>query len=1092
MGKCLKCIFISASIVLMSCNKTSDDTFFTTKVVPILENKCATCHGIEQDSYDKFMASGNEGYFYFPLKEGRIVDVETIYKVSISDDRVDFDEKARFSRLLRNPLTEDYGGIPHKGLDIFYSTDDKDYQTLHTWVAQEIAKNPNTTPELSAHIQFFKDEVQPVFIRNGCFLSSCHGPLTFTDLKLQPPMPDGVFSEAMVRSNRASFLGKVTHFVNLDGDLNRSRLITKNIPIKEGGIHQRGGNNQFFESFADEDVKTILKWLEMEKAEVAAHLVSEGEPLSGLGETQGIVFIRAPRHTPRKYFEMEPFYPGGNIFLLAKKTGKFSSTPVKLTDFENAEIQALDVRYDAKKLVFSMRKTEPNGFRIYELDIATKQITQMSFAPSKLKDGTLIHHIDPIYAPANEEHTQFGEDLSKVSIVYASNQAGAYISSDVFGIIGEADSATMLSISGEVEHTTKQLLYDKQRPEKAGTFTGRRIYFVKGKNAGEWRTIVQHQRQALILDSALPYEVDKNTVYVIEQPHSNYQSAYDLWRFMPGKYEKSNVRMTYGLSQERRPTLRTSGAVMVTTVRNLGYQDDKPIFNGAIYRMQAGGFDFHPHGGERSRFQLQSDSREMPEGIEVRLLHDPRNYWAGGNIALVDHGMGTSTEADNPMDDIPLSEKYDEVEFSSLPRHISEVMKFDGYTHTGVSPKGAFKDHYPLTDGNILVAYTKEKLDHLDPNADPNWDIYTIQFKGSPQSENRRNVGAYELVKIEAASSEELAEYNPRPVMVRLKEHPNNPQHHQKFVKGHQPKEVDGVLRMPEGTPAEIEIYDFGLLASFLTNFTQTGDRNPLPHDAIKYVRVIGIFPLSKADVQPIDDDDPFATAVSKGVHTKKGIVGEVPLEADGSLYVEVPPNVAWIVQALDANKRAVYTLQRMFSTQAGEKYTLSIPRSRFAGSCGGCHGSLTEKPTDGIGPFDIVTEASKVMATWNKQEHKRRNPAAKGAKMTDFISIDYVKDVQPILDKQCVKCHGSHTALDLTGEKTKHYTRSYETLHRLKEPDSGNFADKKYINEREALSSQSALIDLLMTQQHRYLTDEELLTLIRWIDIGATFKGVF
>ncbi|HDN26337.1 MAG TPA: hypothetical protein ENG03_04445, partial [Thioploca sp.] len=292
MGKCLKCIFISASIVLMSCNKTSDDTFFTTKVVPILENKCATCHGIEQDSYDKFMASGNEGYFYFPLKEGRIVDVETIYKVSISDDRVDFDEKARFSRLLRNPLTEDYGGIPHKGLDIFYSTDDKDYQTLHTWVAQEIAKNPNTTPELSAHIQFFKDEVQPVFIRNGCFLSSCHGPLTFTDLKLQPPMPDGVFSEAMVRSNRASFLGKVTHFVNLDGDLNRSRLITKNIPIKEGGIHQRGGNNQFFESFADEDVKTILKWLEMEKAEVAAHLVSEGEPLRGLGETQGIVFIR--------------------------------------------------------------------------------------------------------------------------------------------------------------------------------------------------------------------------------------------------------------------------------------------------------------------------------------------------------------------------------------------------------------------------------------------------------------------------------------------------------------------------------------------------------------------------------------------------------------------------------------------------------------------------------------------------------------------------------------------------------------------------------------------------------------------------------
>ena len=1067
-------------ILISSCNdNTFEDSFFATKVVPILENKCATCHGVEQDSYSKFMASGHDKFFYFPLnKDGKIVDVETTYKVSISHDRVDFNEEARFSNLLRNPLTEDYGGIPHKGLDIFYSTDDQDYQTLLTWVKHEIAKTSSYKDKLAPNVQFFKDEVLPVLVRNGCFLSSCHGPLAFTDFKLQPSMPDGVFSDSMVASNRASVLGKITHFVNLDGDLKLSRIITKNLPIKKGGIHQRGGNNQFFESFEDEDVKTILKWLEMEKTEVATHLISEGKPLAGLGETKGIVFIRAPKHTPRKYFEMDTFYPGGNIFFLAKNATK----PVKLTDFKNAEIQALDVRYDAKKLLFSMRKTENKGFRIYELDIATKQISQMSFAPSKLKDGTLIHHIDPIYAPTNEEHahTQFGQDLSEVSIVYASNQAGAYISSDVFGILGEADSAT------------KQILYDKQRPEKAGTFTGRRIYFVKGKNAGEWRTIIEHKLHSFILDRSLPYDVDRNTIYVIEQPKSNYQSAYDIWRFMPGKYEKSNVRMTYGLSQERRPTLRSSGAVMATTVRNLGYQNDKPIFNGAIYRMQAGGFDFHPHGGERSRFQLQSDSREMPQGLEVRLLHDPANYWAGGNLALVDHGMGASTEADNPMDDIPLSEKYNEVGFSSLPRNISEVMKFDGYTHTGVSPKGAFRDHYPLTDGNILVAYTKEKLDHLDPNADPNWDIYTIKFKGSPQSEDRRNVGAYDLVKIEAASSKDMAEYNPRPVMVRLKEHPNNPKHHQKFVKGHKPKNVDGVLRMPEGTPAEIEIYDFGLLISFITNFTQTGNRNPLPHDMIKYVRVMGILPLSKADVQDIDDEDPFATAVSKGVHTKKVIVGEIPVEADGSVYLEIPPNLAWNFQALDANKRAVYTLQRMFFTQAGEKYTLSIPRSKFVGTCGGCHGSLTEKPTDSIGPFDIVTEASKVMATWNQQEHKRRNPARKGKKLTDLISIDYVKNIQPILDKNCVKCHSNKTTLDLTGKKTKHYTRSYENLHRLKEPASGNFADKKYINEREALSSQSALIDLLMTKKHHYLSDKELLTMIRWIDMGATFKGGF
>jgi hypothetical protein len=196
-------------------------------------------------------------------------------------------------------------------------------------------------------------------------------------------------------------------------------------------------------------------------------------------------------------------------------------------------------------------------------------------------------------------------------------------------------------------------------------------------------------------------------------------------------------------------------------------------------------------------------------------------------------------------------------------------------------------------------------------------------------------------------------------------------------------------------------------------------------------------------------------------------------------------------VQALDKDKRALYTLQRQFYTQPGERFTFSIPRSKFVSSCGGCHGSLTADPMASIGPPDIVTEASKVMATWNKQQQQHREPVAKGAKITDFVSIDFVKDIQPLLDKHCVSCHNSGT-LDLRGTPTRHYSVAYENLHQLRDPESGNFADKKYINEREALSSQSPLIDKLMSDGHHYLNDDELLLLIRWVDIGATFKGVF
>lgn len=1080
-------LFTLWSISLLGCdseginnkNKTSSKAFFESKVVSILENRCLSCHGVKQDAYTQFMADDNEEYFYFPITENnKISDVEASYKVSISHGRVEYGEDARFSHILRSPLTEEYGGIAHKGLDIFYSTDDEDYQTMLAWLDREIAEHPENKKTLSKSAQFFKDEVQPVLVRNSCFLSSCHSPVSFTDLKLQPPMPDGKFSNEMTSKNRESVLGNITRFVNLGGDLKRSRVLVKNIPIKEGGVHQRGGNNQFFEGYEDEDVKIMLQWMAMEKEELFKHLTIEAKPLEVdmPGDEKGLVFIRGPRHMPRKYFSFDEFYPGSNVFFFDGEQEE------QMTFFEKAEIQSLDVSYDARKIVFSKKENKDSGFRIFEMDLGSKEIKQLSFSPQQIKDKLIVHHIDPIYTPNYTLDHEHGYDLSDASITYASNVAGDYVSSEPWGIVGEADNTERLS---------KTVVSDKQRHEKPGTFNNLKISFVKGPNKGLWRTIVKHDKNKLILDKALPYGLDIRSIYVIEKLQSNYASAYDIWRFIPGSFEKSNARMTWGFSQERKPTVRTSGEVMATSVRNLGFQDDKPVFNGAIFRMQAGGFDFHPHGGERSQYALHSDAREMPQGLEVKTLHDPRNYWGGGQLALVDHGFGSSTEANNPVDDIALTENYSEVSFSSSPRYISELVVFDkNINHTGVSSGGAFRDPYPLPDGSILVAHVKNKLDHLDADADPDWDIWKIKFDASLQSEDRHQIGAYKKTRLDKISTDQ-AEYNPRPVVIRLHENRHHPIKHQKFVQGHKPEDIYGVQRMPEGTPAEIEVYDFNLVASFLTNFTQTGTRNIPPKDAIKYVRAIGVLPLTKEDTQNIKDADPHATAVSKGVHTKKLIIGEVELASDSSMYVEVPSNVAWIVQALDKDKRALFTLQRLFYTQPGERFTLSIPRSKFVNTCGGCHGSLTTDPMQGIGPADIVTEASKVVATWNKQERKKRTPAAKGAMPGDYVSIDFVKDIQPVLNKHCVSCHNGG-GLNLKDTETRHYNRAYESLHQLRDPESNNFADKKYINEREALSSQSLLIDKLMSEGHRYLNDEELLMLIRWIDIGATFKGAF
>jgi len=1148
---------------------------FANRIIPIFERRCSVaCHGVDKDSYENFLEKDpiNAIAFYFPYdpETGKIQadDVEQVYKVAVAHDRINYAEQPRFSPLLRAPLAEEYGGMPHRGLDVFYSSDDKDFQVMKEWLADEIAAHREKNPPPQENVAYFQQHILGLMERNSCFLSSCHGSQVFNDLKLVPPLPsddigtetaiESGFSRQMVLANRAIMLGKVSRLVNLGGDLKQSRVIVKNLPISEGGIHQRGGNRQFFESFQDQDVKHIVHWLELERKALAGHLTSEGAPIDEgeLGKVRGMVFIRGPRHTPRNWFSFDEFYPGSDIFLLPLRQGETladaSATPINITaPFHDSpvEIQSLDVRYDMKRIVFSMRSEGEKGFRLYELELddgpfrVIGKPRQISFAAATLDDGTVIHHIDPVYMPGPEDKA--GHELGEVAIAFASNESGQYAQSDLWGILGEADGG-----SG----TT---LLDRQRPEAPGTFTGRRIVMVAGPNKGEWRTIVAHQAISgkgsgarLELDRPLPNKLDRDTVYVIEKDGGAVRSSYDIWRFVPEsvamdphggghepeqaaelsprqRFHNTRHQMTYSYAQERRPSARTSGETMLTSVRNIGYQGDKPVFNGAIYRLQAGGFDYHIQGGNRSRYPLYSDSRELGNGLEVRLAHDPRNLWSGGLLVLADHGFGINLESDNPVDDNPYSVDVDAdasgVVFSSPPRFISaQVNLFDeqgelGITHTGVSPGGSARDPYPLLNGSLVTSFTARELDHLDPNADPDWDLYLLEFVKSPHREAGDKAGALRRLKISAASSE-LAEYSPRPLMLRLKEKAERPIHHQKFgsrALTTPPIESNGFQKMPDGLPGEVECYDYPLLQSFLTNFAPTGAKdfhiqqgNPdgsrtADDQLFKYVRVIMQLPTSKQELQPINTDfkqgDPFADAVSSGVHTRRVIVAEAPIEDDGSFYLEVPSKVPLILQGLNGDRMALHSMNRWFYLQPGEKLTFGIPRSIFPLRCAGCHGSLSGDPFDGIGPVDLVSASSRVMATWNKGEQRRRVAYGFDHAGDETIGIDFHADVQPILNHRCRTCHQSETGpagLDLRDIETTHYNRAYESLHQLRDPASGNYADKRYINEREALSSESRLVQSLIGKQGRQhlqgeaLSDDEMLTLVRWIDLGATYKG--
>ena len=115
-----------------------------------------------------------------------------------------------------------------------------------------------------------------------------------------------------------------------------------------------------------------------------------------------------------------------------------------------------------------------------------------------------------------------------------------------------------------------------------------------------------------------------------------------------------------------------------------------------------------------------------------------------------------------------------------------------------------------------------------------------------------------------------------------------------------------------------------------------------------------------------------------------------------------------------------------------------------------------------------------------------------------------YPTDVQPILDRHCVRCHNGQdpkAAPDLRGELTTMFSRSYEALmqgkwvNTIQEWNGGNYA----MMHAEAAppytygSHRSRLVDLLRKGHYEaQLPREEFIRLVTWIDCGAPYYGSY
>ncbi len=1047
--------------------KPGGDPFgvFCRDVVPVLDRRCAGCHGVAGDAYEALAAEPvNRTLLRWPVDgSGRIATpaqrLEAFRRCTENTAGggkkfapLDRRGPALASPLLRAPLAESLGGYVHS--EVFASTADPDYVVLSKWASLAIAARPEPAAVLAPGAEtFFAQKVVPLLERKTCFGSNCHGKLAFSDLKLDPGIPalGERFTASIHRANRLAMLGEVTRLVNLSGDVEQSRQLKKCIPVEQGGIVHKGGNN-FLEK-GEPDYAVVKEWLDLERAEA---IRATG---AALGEDRGIVFVRRPRETPERYLEPLAWLPGGDIIWL--RDGRETNLTAGLHPGKPADIRAAEVSYDARRIVFAMRPAETEPFNVWELELDTRAARQITFSTDP---G--VHCIDPVYVPDPEDPGNLR--LDRADIVVLGNLAPGYCDVSPDGILGEAEGGTTDSID------------DADLLEKAGTFDGRLLRVLRGTNAGESRTISRQLPGRLSVDRPFPVPCDGSTHYVIDAP-VRVAPRFDLWRLNlpdPGDERRSFLadrrRMTSSPSQARRPFMRSSGEIMATFLRS-GWQEGRPFFNGAIFRTHIDGSNFHTHGGNRSGLPIHADGREAADGLEVRIGRDADSWW-GGIPVLVDHQFGPNIEDRNPVDDLDHPWAGGPPK-SALTRFAAAWISLDDASSPrGVSTGGVWHDLFPMPDGSILASFAPGPVDLNDPAASPDFDLVRLVPAPAFQSADGNAGGKF---RREAVVRGPMAELWPRPVSPRLKEPLTKTLKLDEDLFGPAPRER-GLVRYPDQTGAVLQIFDLLLLDSFFTQSTPVGVRHIASEvcpscgdatpeiDQVRFARIVGLEPRADPAVAP-----------------RRFLIAEIPLSEDGSLQAVLPSGVAFDVESVNARGMALRSPNRWLYALPGERHTLSIPRPLFAQTCGGCHGGLTGSPVDVFRRPDIVTSASRTQAIWNAGTHRKVAPPNwNGGSPPAPAAVSFAKTIRPILERRCFECHegsGAAAGIDLAGDA------ACDTLLR--------FIDK---DDRRAIVS--PLAELLEGRElhapgvapaaahpaGNILPDADLRAIYFWIDLGA------
>jgi len=329
-----------------------------------------------------------------------------------------------------------------------------------------------------------------------------------------------------------------------------------------------------------------------------------------------------------------------------------------------------------------------------------------------------------------------------------------------------------------------------------------------------------------------------------------------------------------------------------------------------------------------------------------------------------------------------------------------------------IGSKNWFRDPYPLTENAFLVAY-RDKLALMNGKGEL-WRLYALP----PED-----------VKAGALCHE------PRPVRPRPRE---------RVI----PPRTD-----PDKSTGRLVLAD--------VNFGR--NMRGVKRGEIKKLLVLEVLP------KPVNFNGGPVPLTIGGTFLLERILGTVPVEADGSAYMELPALRSLFFVALDANDMSVKRMHSFLTVMQGETT-----------SCGGCHEPRTAAPPP------VRTAA--LLAT--------RRPPSRIEPIADVPDVfDFPRDIQPVLDRNCLKCHDYDKrsgGVILSGDRGPWYSHSYVTL----------LSRRQFVDGRNGLgnsaprtvgSSASPLMKKISGGHHDVkATPLERKKVRLWIETGATYPGTY